>query len=105
MTKIKDIFENKLLSNNYVSKKIVNPCRDWVVLVVLLLIMIVSSITFDFITYQKIVRGEMYISVKKEELTLVNLEKDKINIILDNFQQKKDYISKIKIESIIDPSI
>jgi hypothetical protein len=105
MTKIKDIFENKFLDNNYISKNIINPCRDWIILLALLLIMIVSSIAFNFITYQKIVKGEMYISVKKEELTLVNLEKDKINMILDSFQQKKDYISKIKIESLIDPSI
>ncbi|MDD4804189.1 MAG: hypothetical protein PHN69_03360 [Candidatus Pacebacteria bacterium] len=103
--KIKNIFENNIFSNSHISKNSIKPCREWIVLIVLLFVMIISSIIFDIITYQKIIRGEMYVSVGKDELIFVKLEKDKLKDITDRFEEKKEYVSKAKIENIVDPSM
>ncbi|MFA5934382.1 MAG: hypothetical protein WC827_00630 [Candidatus Paceibacterota bacterium] len=105
MSKIKNIFENNISGSSYISKKFISPCRDWFILIILLILMIISSIIFDIITYQKIVKGEMYVTVEKEELTLVNLDADKLKLIIDNFEQKKESVSKMKIDILADPSM
>lgn len=105
MTKIKDIFENSVSGNKYISKKIINPYRDWMILLVVFFIMICFFVLFDILTYHKIIKGEMYVSVLKEELTFIKLEKEKLQAIVDLFKEKEDFISNIKIKKLIDPSI
>ena len=102
---IKNILKNNISDNNYISKNIIKPCRDWFFLLTFLIIAIIFSVFFDIFTYQKIIKGEMYISVGKEELILVKLEKEKLKNITDSFEQKKEYISKARIDNVVDPSI
>jgi len=47
----------------------------------------------------------MYISVNKEDLMLKSLKIDSLKKVVDNFESKKEIISKLKVEYIIDPSI
>ena len=105
--KIKNFFKtNTNTSNNlYLSKKIINPFRDWLILIALFTVMIIYFVVFDSLTYNKIIKGEMYISVEKEELTFVKLNREELKSIIDKFEGKKDYVSKMKIELLSDPSM
>lgn len=102
---------NKLLSTDTLSKsvvsstKIVNPKRDWNILIIIFIIFIIASVGFDFYMYQQITSGDMYISVNKNELTIENLKSLDLKKILDNFETKKSMIMTLKLENLVDPSI
>jgi hypothetical protein len=107
----KNIVKNKIFNNNFsqtkkiFSVKIVNPKRDWHILLFVFIILIISAIGFDFYIYQKIVGGDMYVTINKDELTIENLKSDDLQKILDYFEIKKSKISTIKLENLVDPSI
>ncbi len=102
-----DTQKNKILANEPTrwSEKIVNPKRNWKILIILFAVFIVASLGFDFYMYKKIASGDMYIDVTREELTIENLKSDDLKKILDNFETKKATITTIKLENMIDPSI
>lgn len=103
--------KTKQSSSDYFSKplplsdKFVNPKRDWMILLILLSIFIVSSMGFDYYMYEKIVSGDMYISVKREDLTIESLKSGDLKKVLDIFEMKKINITKLKLENLVDPSI
>ena len=103
--------QTKLLASDSLSKSmflfgnIVNPKREWGILIILFVIFIVASIGFDFYMYQQIVSGDMYISVKREDLVIENLKSNDLQKILDNFETKKAKITTLKLENLVDPSI
>jgi len=101
--KIKLPFSDTL--QGFLSNKIVNPKRDWKILLTLLIIFILISLGFDFYMYRQIVNGDMYISVKREELVIENLKSNDLQKILNNFETKKTNITTLKMENLIDPSI
>lgn len=105
MINIKNFFKRNIVKDKYISKNLIKPCRDWRLLIISFLIMLVVSITFDFLTYQKIVKDEMYVSVVKEELVLVELKDKELEDIVSDFEKKREYISEIKIIDLLDPSI
>jgi hypothetical protein len=106
-----NIPEIKLLDRNFLegrtffSGKIVNPKRDWSILVFLFSIIIIASIGFDFYMYRKIVSGDMYVSVRKDELVIESLKSNDLKKIADNFELKKTNMTNLKLENLIDPSI
>ena len=85
--------------------KKINPNRDWVVLLIIFGILLISTIVFNFYFYINISNGDMYINVSREELVLKSLKIDSLKKVVDNFESKKEIISKLKVEYIIDPSI
>lgn len=89
----------------FLSGKIVNPKRDWNILIILFIIFIIASIGFDFNMYQQIVGGDMYVSVKREELIIENLKTNDLKKILANFEAEKTLISTLKLENLVDPSL
>ena len=101
----------KLPSNNpsaktiHLSGKIVNPRRDWNILIILFFVFILASIGFDLYMYLQIKSGDMYISVNKSELTIENLKSADLKKILDKFESKKVIITTLKLEKLIDPSL
>ena len=105
ISKIKKLNNNSSRKPMHLSEKIISPKRDWSILIILFIIFITISIGFDFYMYQQIVSGDMYISVKKEELVIENLKSDNLQKILDNFETKKSKMINLKLENLIDPSI
>ncbi len=99
--KIKTDFFNKLLS----SRKIINPKREWMLLLAFFLILIISFVSFDFITYKKISSGEMYISINRLDLNIEVLKTDALKKLIDNFESRKAKITSLKVENLIDPSL
>jgi hypothetical protein len=102
-TKIKT--NNSFLEEISLSGKIVNPKRDWNILIILFVILIIASIGFDAYMYQQIVSGDMYVSVKREELVIEDLKTTELQKILDNFEAQKARITTLKIQNLVDPSI
>ena len=104
ITKIKSVSDNRL-GKVSLSSRIENPKRDWGILIVFFFILILISVGFDMYMYQKIVSGDMYISVKREELVIESLKSKDLQKILENFQAKKSAITTLKVESMVDPSL
>jgi hypothetical protein len=96
---------NSIIGQKLFSKKIVNPKRDWHIILFIFAILIIASVGFDFYMYQKIVSGDMYVSVNKEELTIENLKANDLKKILDNFEVKKSAATTLKLENLVDPSL
>lgn len=86
-------------------REIVNPKRDWMILLGLLTIFIIAAIAFDGYMYRKIVSGDMYVSVKREELVVEDLKTSDLDKIILNFNSKRVNISNLKLENLTDPSI
>ena len=103
--KIKLPYNIYLSRQFFLSEKIVNPKRDWNILSILFAIFIVVSVGFDYYMYQQIVGGDMYVSVKKEELVIETLKVNDLQKIVDSFELKKNIIINIKIENLVDPSL
>ena len=105
------IIKNKILPNNpeiesiKLSGKIVNPKRDWMILMILSAILIISSIGFDEYMRRQIESGDMYVSVNKSDLVIENLQTTALQNILTNFENKKTNMMNLKLENLVDPSI
>lgn len=102
---IKSLASSSLEKRSFFLESIVSPKRDWRILLIIFSILVITSIAFDFYMYQKIVSGDMYVSVKKDELVIESLKSDELKKIADNFEAKKTNINNIKLENLIDPSI
>jgi hypothetical protein len=85
--------------------RFVKPKRDWMVLRIIFAALIIASIAFDAYMYREIVSGDMYISVKREELTIESLKTTDLQKIADSFERKKTSMTTLKIENLIDPSL
>ena len=105
MQKFHYFLNNAFLNKFFSSNKIINPRRDWIILIVLFLIMIISAIIFDASFYTKISNGDMYVSVSREELNLENLKTGDLKKLIEDFESKKEIISNLKIKYLIDPSL
>jgi len=103
--------KNKITQNNSqsgsirLSGKIFNPKRDWSILIILFTMFVVASLGFDFYMYQQIVSGDMYVSIKRDELVIENLKSDDLQKILNNFETKKSNMMNFKLGNLVDPSI
>ncbi len=87
------------------SKNLINPKRDWTILVVIFLVSIALSISFDIFMYKNIVSGEMFVTVNRDELSLENLKIDDLKKVLANFDTKKSATLNYKLEHSVDPAI
>ena len=105
INKITSFFNNSFLSRIFASSKIVSPRRDWIILLTIFSVFIVSVITFDFVFYSKISSGEMYVSINRSELNLENLKTAELKKLIENFEAKSQKVNNLKIEPAIDPSI
>ncbi len=105
MNKIDLSFANTSLDRFFGSNKVVNPVRDWKIVLVFLFVFVTSSLVFDFILYRKIASGEMYVTVHREDLMLESLKKDDLKRTVDNFESRKLKMINLKIEPLIDPSL
>lgn len=106
INKTKSIFKKDLLSSPiFSSAKIINPRRDWSILLGLCVSFIIFAIAFDYCMYRKTVNGDMYVSIKKEELTVEDLKINDIKNILSVFENKTNIINNLKIEKLVDPSL
>ena len=105
ISQIKSFTNNSLESKSFFSKNMINPKRDWSILIILFIFLIIASIGFDFYMYQKIVGGDMYVSVNKDELIVENLKSNDLKKIIDTFDVEKNNITKLKLENLVDPSI
>ena len=93
------------LNAAFSSEKIVNPKRDWIILIILFFVFILAAVRFDFYLYQQIVSGDMYVSVSRDDLVIENLKSNDLQKILDTFEAKKSKIMTLKLENLVDPSI
>ena len=87
------------------SDAIVHPKRDWMILLLLLCIMLVSALIYDAFLYQDIASGEMYVSVAKNELQLQSINSARLQKVVDIFEAKKAITAGLKAQKLIDPSI
>ena len=104
-SKTKSSLNNHTFRSMFLSEKIVNPKRDWKILIILFIILITASIGFDFYMYKQIVNGDMYISVTRTDLSIENLKSDDLQNILNNFENKKANMTALKLKNLVDPSI
>jgi hypothetical protein len=97
--------QTQIKNVSYSPIKKINPSRDWIILRVVFCILLILTIVFDLYFYMNISNGDMYISVNKEDLMLKSLKIDSLKNLVESFESKKEIISKLKVEYIIDPSI
>jgi len=105
ISKTKSISSETFSNSISFSEKIVNPKRDWNILMMIFVILVLSSVGFDFYMYKQIASGDMYISVKTEDLSIQKLKSNDLKNILDNFENKKARIMNSKLEISVDPSL
>ena len=103
--KNKTVVDVRKPKEKFLSGKIVNPKRDWIILVILFVVLILSSIGFDADMYLKIVSGDMYVSVTRADLVIENLKTDALQKIVNNFAEKKTNMINLKLVNLVDPSI
>ena len=97
--------EGPIFEKVFSSEKIVNPSRDWNILMIILSVIILISIIFDYSMYCQIVSGDMYVSVNRQDLVIENLKSKDLQRIVDNFDARKAKVSNLKLENLVDPSI
>jgi hypothetical protein len=100
-----DLSNNKIWNRIFVRKNIIHPKRDWIILTVFFIAMLLSAIIFDAFLYLRIVSGDMYISIDKNELVLENLESSEIEFVIDGFELRKDQVDSLRDGIIRDPSL
>lgn len=88
-----------------IPREFVNPKRDWITLIIILNILVISAVGFDIYMYNQIVSGDMYVSVQKDELVIEKLKKNELGKILDVYESKKVNVINLKTNNLIDPSI
>jgi hypothetical protein len=101
----KIILKSGLFDKILFSKKIINPRRDWTVLVIFLFILIIGALAFDGLMYEKIASGEMYVSVERSELNLQPLHVGAMQQVISDYQSRAENISSIRTKNFIDPSL
>lgn len=101
----KTINNNSILKTIFLSGKIVNPRREWYILVGLFIIFILASIGFDFYMYQQTTSEDMFVSVSRADLSIENLKTSDLQKIISNFQAKEEAITMLKIGNLVDPSL
>jgi hypothetical protein len=84
---------------------IINPKRDWKILVILFMCMLVGAFAFNAFIYTQITNGDMYVSVSKDELTLEMLKTKQLQSIIDDFKLRQTTVANMKIQPAIDPSL
>ncbi len=89
----------------YVPVYIINPRRDWIILMVISATIFLGAIFYDYSFYKRVSTGEMYISVNKDELTLEALNVDELKKILQLYKDKSDFTSQFQTMHSIDPSL
>ena len=89
--------------SNYTSD--IKPRRDWKVLVVLLIVMFLGIMSFDAFLYYKNVGGEMYVSIDKNDIYLQKIKSANLNLVIQNFENKKTAFATLKRSLLIDPSL
>ncbi len=87
------------------SKNLINPKRDWAVLVIFFSIAVIFSILFEAYLYREIVKGDMFVTVNRDELNLENLKIDDLKKVLAIFEAKKSAKDNYKVERSVDPSL
>jgi hypothetical protein len=87
------------------SGKLVNPKRDWPILLFLSVVFILISVGFDVYMYLQISSGNMYVTISKNELVIESLDSSTLQNILNDFENKKANIADLKIDNLVDPSI
>jgi len=105
MKKINLSIKNIEISKPGNTKKLINPNREWRIILVIIFFIIIGTIFYDIYTYMQISSGEMYISVKKEELIIENLKENQLKKVVNSFEQKIEISSSSKLENLPDPSI
>ncbi len=103
--KINQLIKNNFLDGFLSSRKIINPKREWILLLAFFTILAVSSVVFDFVMYQKISSGEMYISIDRSELNIEVLKTDELKKLINDFEARKVMVASLKTENLVDPSI
>ena len=103
--KIKLTDSNSLFKSVFFSRKIVDPKRDWKILMVLFLVFILSAVGFDYYMNQQIVSGDMYVSLTRADLTIQSLKSTDLKNILNNFEKKKITSGILRVENLVDPSL
>jgi hypothetical protein len=105
-----ELIKNKISTNHQtgrikLSGRMVNPKRDWKILLIALIVFIISAIGFDYYVYSQIMNGDMYVSVQKNEIVVENLNKNSLQKISDIFNGKKATVANLKVENLPDPSL
>ena len=96
---------NNIFQTKFNFERRLNPKRDWNILIIIFIILLVISVGFDFYMYQQIVSGDMYVSVNKNDLVIENLKSSDLQRILNNFETKKTNMTTLKLKNLVDPSI
>ena len=106
-----NIYQTKMQNSDslykpiFLSDKIVNPRRDWKILVTLCAVLIMTSIGFDYCMYKWITNEDMYVSINTQDLVIEHLKSDDLKKILTNFEIKKTNVTTLKLKNSVDPSL
>lgn len=103
--KINLSFFHKFSDRFFRSNKIINPKRDWIILLILFFVMIAGALSYDAIIYKNIANGEMYVSVPENELQLQSIDSVTLQNVVNDFESRQATISGMKIKKLIDPSL
>ncbi len=98
-------FINDFLERFFASDKIVNPKRDWMILLALFFVMLISAALYDASLYKNIASGDMYVSVPKSELELETIGGAALQNVVNDFESRKANTAELKMQKLIDPSL
>lgn len=87
------------------SQTIINPKRDWVVILSVSFLILVMFLIFDYILFNKVNSGSMFIDVNSREINIERLSVDKLNQVIKDFDNKAFRLTQIKKGIIVDPSL
>lgn len=87
------------------SKKIINPKRDWTIIITLAILFMLFDLVFDFLMYREITSGEMYVTVPASEINVESLNTDEIKNLINDYESRKTEIQTMKPENLVDPSL
>lgn len=105
MKKIDLSFLHTFSDRFFGSNEIVHPRRDWIVLLVVFLVMLLGAAAYDLSIHQDIASGEMYVSVDKTDLKLQSVNTKALENVVNDFESKRAEMSGLKMQKLVDPSL
>jgi hypothetical protein len=90
-----------------IKKDSMNPTRDWVVLMMAVVIFGISFLSFNTFIFFKVSKGEIFTIKNNSEIPLGVIDRKRIDSVLEDFLKREERSALIKSEmgKLVDPAL
>jgi len=83
----------------------INPKRDWVILLIAFVFLIICFAILNFRIYKVTSSRELFIDISKEEIVVDKVKTEEMKSAVSKFEERQMQFNSLKPVRLIDPSI